>query len=157
MTPCAEDFKISADYFCLKNPWNTLRILCGAWFFPHALSKFSAGGLNPATVGFFAEAGFSPAQSWVVLAAVSELAVGLLLVLGLATRFSALAAVAILWLAAVALSLVAGVRWFWNGGGIEYLIFWSLMCLLVAQHAWQQFKHNQQASQKIFKAPESRH
>lgn len=131
------DFTLRAENFRPTNPWNGLRILCGVFFLPHALGKFAVGGLNPATVGFFIQAGFSPAQWWEMLAAVSEIAVGIALVLGLATRYAALAGAAVLLLAAVALLKVAGFGWFWNGSGVEYLIFWTLACLLLVQHGFQ--------------------
>ncbi|MCP2041556.1 putative oxidoreductase [Neisseria sp. HSC-16F19] len=135
-----QDFQIRAESFRLNEPMNILRILCGLFFLPHALGKFAAGGLNPDTVGFFAQAGFAPAAAWVALAAVSELLVGVALIAGIATRFSALAAAAVLLVAAYALGQVVGFKWFWGGSGMEYLIFWMSACLLVAQHAFLRHK-----------------
>jgi putative oxidoreductase len=54
----ANDFKIQLKNFDLTQSDNILRIICGAFMFPHAFSKFAAGGLSAGTVGFFAKAGF---------------------------------------------------------------------------------------------------
>lgn len=86
---------------------------------------------------FFEAAGYAPANLWVIFAALSELGVGVALILGIATHLSALGAVAILLLALVSLVKVAGFGWYWNTGGIEYLVFWIICCLLVAQHAFK--------------------
>ena len=57
-----EDFAIRGSNFDLTQPWNILRIICGAFMFPHAMSKFVGGALNPGVVGFFAKAGFQISQ-----------------------------------------------------------------------------------------------
>ena len=133
-----QDFMLRAEHFNFLQPWNTLRIISGAFLLPHALSKFSGFGLNPGTVGFFAKAGFAPPELWVLIAAAGELVLGLCLILGLATRFVALGAAVLLLVAAYALyTVTGGWHWYWNGGGFEYLIFWAIVCLLVAQHEFQ--------------------
>ena len=85
-----DDFRLKASNFDLTESHNVVRILAGFMMLPHAASKLAAGGLNPATVGFFAEAGFRPPELWVGLALVSEVVGGLCLLLGLATRWAAL-------------------------------------------------------------------
>ena len=47
-----EDFAIRGSNFDLTQPWNILRIICGAFMFPHAMSKF-VGGAQPGGRGFF--------------------------------------------------------------------------------------------------------
>lgn len=137
MFPTLDDFRIKAENFALSNPWNLLRIICGAFMFPHVAGKFAAGGLNPGTVGFFAKAGFTPAEAWVWLAAFSEMATGVALVLGIATRFAAPGAAAVLLIAVYALQVVRGFGWTWNTGGYEYPVFWALVCVAVAMKAWR--------------------
>ena len=62
---------------------NLLRIACGAFMFPHALSKFATFGvLSAGTIGFFGKAGFQPPELWAWLAAFTEAACGIALVLG---------------------------------------------------------------------------
>lgn len=131
------DFVIRASDFDLTQPWNILRIIAGAFMFPHAASKFSAGGLSAGVVGFFAKAGFQPPEAWVILAAVVEAATGVALVLGLCTRFAALGAAGALAVAVFALHTIKGFAWLWNLGGYEYPIFWSLVCIAVAMQGFR--------------------
>lgn len=131
------DFSIRGESFKLCNPWNILRIWSGLSFLPHALSKWVDGGLNPGTIGFFEKAGFDPAATFVTIAMVSELLVGVMLVLGIATRYACIAGAAILGVATWALITVKGWGWSWNGGGVEYLVFWSITMLMIAMHEFQ--------------------
>ena len=112
-------------------------IMCGAFRFPHIAGKFVGAGLNPGIVDFFGKAGFHPASTWVYLAAFSEAAAGIALVLGICTRFSALGAAAVLGVAVYALQVVKGFGWTWNTGGYEYPVFWALVCIAVSVHAWK--------------------
>lgn len=130
-----DDFRIKAANFDLTNGANILRLIAGAFMFPHVLGKFavlSTFTLNAATVGFFAKAGMTPVALWVYLAATAELTAGIFLVLGLCTRFAALGAAAILGIAVYALQVVKGFGWTWNTGGYEYPVFWALVCIAIA-------------------------
>jgi putative oxidoreductase len=128
----ADDFKIKAGNFDLSDGHNWVRIICGLFMFPHMLGKFAGGAPVPGTVAFFAQAGFQPAELWVWLAALAELSTGVLLVLGLCTRWAALGAVGVMAFAVYALQMVKGFGWTWNTGGYEYPVFWGLACLAVA-------------------------
>jgi putative oxidoreductase len=55
----------------------------------------------------------------VYVAAVSQTAVAVALVLGICTRFAALGAVALLAVAVYSLQVVKGSGWTWNTGGYE--------------------------------------
>lgn len=132
-----DDFRIKAANFNLANEWNVLRIICGAFMFPHVAGKFAGTALAAGTVGFFAKAGFNPPEPWVWLAAAAETASGIALVLGICTRFAALGAAALLGMAVYALQVVKGFGWTWNTGGYEYPVFWAIVCLAVAAHAWK--------------------
>ena len=130
-----DDFRIKAENFDLTKGSNILRIIAGAFMFPHVAGKFAHLGtltLNAGTLGFFAKAGLTPAEFWVYLAAFSEAAVGLFLVLGLCTRYAALGAAAVLAVAVYALQVVKGFGWTWNTGGYEYPVFWALVCVAIA-------------------------
>jgi len=133
--PCA-----IADRFDLTCGWNLLRIATGAFFLPHVAGKFVGfNSINPMVLGFFETAGFSPAAPFVVLAAMLETAVGIALVMGIFTRYAALAATLILMTAAYALHTVNGFKsWVWNSGGYEYPVFWAIACLAVALEAFRQ-------------------
>ena len=132
-----EDFALRASNFDLTNEWNILRIICGAFMFPHMLGKFIGWTPDPVTVGFFAKAGFVPGDAWVWIAATSEGLAGAFLVLGLCTRFAALGAAAVLGIAAYALFAVKGFGWVWNKGGFEYPIFWAITCVAIAMHEFK--------------------
>ena len=137
-----EDFRIRAESFDLTKGWNILRIAAGAFMFPHVAGKFadiSTLTLNKGTLGFFAKAGMVPAEFWVYLAAASEVTVGVLLVLGLCTRYAALGAAAVLAVAVYALQVVKGFGWTWNTGGYEYPVFWALTCIAIAIEEWKTY------------------
>jgi putative oxidoreductase len=137
MWPTRDDFKIQAKNFDPTNGLNILRIICGLFMFPHVMGKFAAGAASAATVGFFAKAGFQPPEVWVWIAAVSETAVGVALVLGICTRFAALGACAVLLIAVYSLQVVKGFGWTWNTGGYEYPVFWAITSLAVAIEGWK--------------------
>src|ERR1700751_3223582 len=84
------DFKIKPQNFDLTKTSNILSIICGAFMFPHIAGKFAAGALSAATIGFFAKARFNPPETWVYVAAIAETLAGVMLVLGICTRFAAL-------------------------------------------------------------------
>ena len=132
-----KDFTIRVENFNLKDPWNILRIICGAFMFPHAASKFIDGALNPGVIGFFAKAGFAPPEAWMILAALVEIGTGIALVFGLCTRFAALGAAGALAVAVYALQMVKGFGWTWNTGGYEYPVFWGIVCIAVAMNAFE--------------------
>jgi len=132
------DFRIKAGAFDLTRSGNILRIAAGAFMFPHLAGKFANGGFNVGTLGFFAKAGFTPAEFWLGLAAISELLVGVCLVLGLCTRFAALGGAAVLMFAVYALQVVKGFGWTWNTGGYEYPVFWAIVCVAVSMEAFKE-------------------
>jgi putative oxidoreductase len=132
-----DDFRIRAENFDLSNGLNILRIICGLFMFPHVMGKFAAGAVSAGTAAFFAKAGFQPPEVWVYIAAVSETAAGVALVLGVCTRFAALGAAALLAIAVYSLQVVKGFGWTWNTGGYEYPVFWAITSLAVALEAWK--------------------
>ncbi len=137
MFPTLDDFRIQARNFDLTKSANILRIICGAFMFPHVAGKFAGGVVSAATVGFFAKAGFHPPELWVYLAACAESLCGIALILGICTRFAALGAAAVLWIAVYSLQVVKGFGWTWNTGGYEYPVFWSIVSVCVAIDAWK--------------------
>ena len=132
-----DDFRIKAESFDLSNGLNILRIICGLFLFPHVMGKFAAGTVSAGTAAFFAKAGFQPPEVWVCIAAVSETAAGVALVLGICTRFAALGAAVLLAIAVYSLQVVKGFGWTWNTGGYEYPVFWAITSLAVALEAWK--------------------
>lgn len=147
-----DDFRLKAANFDITNEWNLLRIISGAFMFPHVASKFVGTGLAAGVVGFFAKAGFNPPEAWVLLAAAAETATGVALILGICTRFAALGAAAVLGIAVYALQVVKGFGWTWNTGGYEFPVFWALVALAVAIHAWKEYFARQPSSPAIASA-----
>jgi len=135
----SDDFRIKAENFDLTKSPNILRIICGAFMFPHMAGKFAAGALSVGTVGFFAKAGFHPPELWVYLAAFAEALTGIALVLGICSRYASLGAAAVLGIAVYALQTVKGFGWTWNTGGYEYPVFWAICCIVVAMNEWKPF------------------
>ena len=131
-----DDFRIKAENFDLTRGANILRIAAGAFMFPHVYGKFADIGsltLKAGTVGFFEKAGMVPGVFWTYLAAGAETTAGILLMLGLCTRYASLGAAAILGVAVYALQVVKGFSgWTWNTGGYEYPVFWALVCIAIA-------------------------
>lgn len=104
-----------------------LRITSGALLLTHGLIKFFV--FTPAgTVGFFESIGFPGVLAYLVMA--GEIGLGLALVLGIMTRWAALAALPIL-TGSIIPHAANGFTFSNPGGGWEFPVFWSI--LLVAQ------------------------
>jgi putative oxidoreductase len=78
----ADDFRIRAYNFDLTKGWNILRIICGAFMFPHVAGKFAAGAIFRRHSRLPAKAGFNPPELWVYLAAAAETLTGVTPVVG---------------------------------------------------------------------------
>jgi putative oxidoreductase len=126
---------LTASAFDLTNGAVLLRIMCSLFFFPHIY--FKVVGNPPPALGFFQGAGFKPASTWMKVSMVVELVAAFALLLGIYTQWVALLAAASLMVAAVAVCFFnSGVKWLWNLNGMEYPIFWSLSCVVVAMLYW---------------------
>ena len=117
------------DQFNLLDEFNILRIMCGLFFIPHIIGKFT----EPKALELFGAFGFKPPRFWLMTAAVIEIVMTFGLVLGIFTRYAAALAVVFLLVAAGA-TYRSNRRWLWHIGGIEYCLFWALACLVVAIH-----------------------
>lgn len=117
-----------AANFDLTNPFNILRIMCGAFFIPHLYAKF----MVPDVLAFFAAAGMNPPTRWRNVTCTIEVVLAIGLIFAILTPFVAAAAAIFLFVAAVAVYRVSGGKWLWNIGGCEYCVFWGLCCVLVA-------------------------
>ena len=122
---------IDLGRFDPSDPFNMLRVICGAFFIPHSVGKISEWDF---AVGFFTKAGFPKPRWWTVTALIFEAIVATCLVLGWFTRPAALLGAAFLAVAAMACYRVSGQRWYWNFGGAEFCTFWALCCVIVALH-----------------------
>ncbi len=105
------------------------------FFIPHLFFKII--GDPPPALEVFTAAGFKPPKFYMRLAIVVESVAGLGLFLGIYTQWAALLAAASLLVAAGAIcSVNRSMKWMWNLGGMEYLIFWALTCVAVAMLHW---------------------
>ncbi|MGC3962391.1 MAG: DoxX family protein [Rhodocyclaceae bacterium] len=111
-----------------------LRVLTGAFYLPHVLSKIVGFA---GTVVFFGKAGFHPPEFFVIFSGSLELLVGLALIFGVLTKYAAIVSAGLMVVAAYATIVVKGPGWYWNVGGIEYLIFWGLASLIVFVSEWK--------------------
>ena len=119
------------DNFNLLNEFNILRIMCGLFFIPHIIGKYT----EPKALELFGSFGFNPPKLWLNVACIVEIILTICLVFGILTPY--VAAVAAIHLAIAAFSTYRfNHKWLWHIGGCEYCVFWALACLVVAMHAW---------------------
>ncbi|WP_264210855.1 DoxX family protein [Leisingera thetidis] len=129
-TPAGSDVLADADTLS----WTLIRVAAGLTLVPHGAQKlfgwFGGYGLN-GTGQFFEEAlGLAPGILFAGAAGLTEFAGGLFLALGLLTRLSAAAVVALMAYAAFAVHLGNG--FFWTDGGFEYPLLWGVVALAIA-------------------------
>ncbi len=106
-----------------------LRIALGGILIPHGCQKlfgmFGGMGLT-ANAALFDRIGYSPGMFWGTLVGLTELIGGILLILGLFTRFAA-AAVVIFMIVAVKFTSAKG--FFWSNGGFEFPLLIGICAL----------------------------
>ena len=120
-----------ADKFNLLNGIVILRLTVALHFIPHVVGKFT----EPATLGFFKAAKFNPPHVWMYIAGTIETILTLLLIFDIYTPYVSLIAAFHLLVAAAATYKVTK-KWIWVIGGIEYCVFWSLCCIVLAMLTW---------------------
>ena len=76
--------------FDLTNGVNILRLICGLFFIPHIVGKFT----EPATLNFFKAAKFNPPATWMYVAGTIETVLTILLVFAIYTPYVAAIAAA---------------------------------------------------------------
>jgi len=112
----------------LLEPLVVLRVICGFFFIPHAVGKFTA---QEASFSFFRAAGFNPAPPYAFLAMGLEVIMGVLLMTGHFVRPVGFAAAAYLLICAAAVIKVQK-KWLWHIGGCEFPVFWGICCGVLA-------------------------
>ena len=105
-----------------------VRVVCGAFFLPHTIAKLR--NIDRASV-LFDKVGFRPPRPFVVLTTVMELIAAFGLISGLYPRLAAVVAATVLFGAAYAIARNHALMWRWQHPGIEYMVFWAVVCLLV--------------------------
>jgi putative oxidoreductase len=117
--------------FDLTNGINVLRLICGLFFIPHIVGKFT----EPATLNFFKAAKFNPPATWMYVSATIETFLTIGLVFAIYTPYVAIIAALHLFVAAAATYKVTR-KWIWVIGGAEYCVFWGLSCIVLAMLTW---------------------
>ncbi|MDX2287644.1 MAG: DoxX family protein [Hyphomicrobiaceae bacterium] len=111
--------------------WTIVRVATGLMLVPHGAQKlfgvFGGYGLTGTAQFFEQSLGLYPGLLFAGLAGATEFFGGLFLALGLLTRLSAVAVVALMAYAAFAVHLGNG--FFWTSGGFEYPLLWGLVAL----------------------------
>ena len=120
-----------ADKFNLLDPIVDLRLICGLFFIPHIVGKFT----EPATLNFFKAAKFNPPATWMYIAGAIETVLTIALVFAIYTPYVAVIAAFHLFVAGAATYKVTK-KWIWVIGGIEYCVFWMLCCVVLAMLTW---------------------
>jgi putative oxidoreductase len=105
-----------------------VRVICGAFFLPHTIAKLR--NIDRASI-LFDKVGFRPARPFVVLTTLMELVAAFGLISGLYPRVASVVAAIVLLGAAYAIGRNHGLMWRWQHPGVEYMLFWAIVCLLV--------------------------
>jgi putative oxidoreductase len=111
--------------------WTLVRVATGLILVPHGAQKlfgwYGGGGLTGTAQFFEQKLSLYPGLLFAGVAGLTEFLGGLLLAIGLLTRLSAAAVVALMAYAIVFVHLGNG--FFWTAGGYEYLLLWGLVAL----------------------------
>lgn len=105
-----------------------VRVICGAFFLPHTIAKLR--NIERAS-GLFDRVGLRPPGLFVILTAFLEVTAAFGLISGLYPRLAAVIAASILVVAAYAIARIHTLMWRWQHPGIEYMLFWAIICLCV--------------------------
>ena len=106
---------------------DVLRVLCGVWFLPHCIGKLRH--ITPASQTF-SRVGLRPGRAFVVGTVVAEVLAGAGLAANMHPKVAAVLAVAVLLGASYAVLRLNGWNWRWQKQGPEYMLFWSLACVV---------------------------
>ena len=113
--------------------WTIVRVATGLILVPHGAQKlfgwFGGGGLTGTAQFFEQTLGLYPGLLFAGAAGLTEFFGGLFLAIGLLTRLSAAAVVAVMAYAAFVVHLGNG--FFWSNGGYEFPLLWGLVALAI--------------------------
>jgi putative oxidoreductase len=103
-----------------------IRVACGLFFLPHTFAKLR--NVDRASI-LFDKGGLRPPRLFVIFTAAMEIVAAFGLVSGLYPRVAALIAATVLVVASYAIARNHGLMWRWQHPGIEYMLFWAIICL----------------------------
>lgn len=126
-----------------------LRIVLGAILIPHGCQKLFGwfGGMGFVRFSaLFDQLGYKPGVFWVVVVGLTELAGGIMLILGLFTRFAA-AGVVIFMVNAIWFTSAKG--FFWTAGGSEFSILILAVALVFLVRGGGEFSIDSKRSKEL--------
>lgn len=126
-----------------------LRIVLGAILIPHGCQKLFGwfGGMGFVRFSaLFDQLGYKPGVFWVVVVGLTELAGGIMLILGLFTRFAA-AGVVIFMVNAIWFTSAKG--FFWTAGGSEFSILILAVALVFLVRGGGEFSIDSKMSKEL--------
>jgi putative oxidoreductase len=103
-----------------------IRVACGLFFLPHTIAKLR--NIDRASI-LFDKVGLRPPRFFVIFTAAMEIVAAFGLATGLYPRVAALIAATVLVVASYAIARNHGLMWRWQHPGIEYMLFWAIICL----------------------------
>jgi putative oxidoreductase len=103
-----------------------IRVACGLFFLPHTYAKLR--NVDRASI-LFDKVGLRPPRFFVIFTAAMEIVAAFGLASGLYPRVAALIAATVLVVASYAIARNHGLMWRWQHPGIEYMLFWAIICL----------------------------
>lgn len=101
-------------------------IACGLFLLPHTFAKLT--NIERASQ-LFDKIKFRPPRLFVILTALLELVAAFGMITGLYPQLGSFIAAAILVVAAWAIGTIHPLKWRWQHPGVEYMLFWAVMCL----------------------------
>ena len=109
-----------------------VRVFLGLMIFAHGFNKVFRGGRIAGTAKWFESIGMKPGHLNAVMAATTELGVGVLLVLGVLTPLASAGLIALMTVAIVTVHRFNGFFVFNKGQGVEYCLAVMVACLVPA-------------------------
>lgn len=106
-----------------------IRFVTGVFIIPHGYAKLFQGILAGFSATYMTRLGLEPPLAWGYLVAINEFAGGIMLALGLLTRFAAAALV--IEFAVIVFVVKAGKGYFGFAGGWELEALYGLLCLAI--------------------------
>lgn len=107
-----------------------VRLYLGLMIFAHGYRKFFGGGKIAGTASWFESIGMKPGRLNALMAATTEVGVGVLLVLGLLTPLAAAGLISVMTVAILTVHIHNGFFIFNKGEGVEYCLGVIVMSLV---------------------------
>jgi putative oxidoreductase len=117
---------ISPDF--VPDAKTAVRIVCGLFFLPHTIAKLR--DIARASL-LFDKVGLRPSRFFVLLTVALEIVAAFGLISSLYPRLAAITATVVLLGASYAIARAHTLMWRWQHPGIEYMLFWAIVCLAV--------------------------